>query len=65
MVPTQLICRTALQVACLAAGVGAVWMMGSPHLEFDPATKQSILVLIGTLAAAAGARPAAGKREHE
>lgn len=39
----------------LMAGVGVIWMLGSPSMQFDPEVKSQLITLLGTLAAAAAA----------
>lgn len=51
----QQIATLILYSLLLVAGVGVIWMLGSPTMQFDSDVKSQIITLLGTLAAGAAA----------
>jgi hypothetical protein len=48
-----------LYTLLLVAGVGVIWMLGAPVMQYDPDVKSQIITLLGSLASAAAAGSAA------
>ncbi len=48
-----------LYTLLLVAGVGVIWMLGTPIMQYDPDVKSQIITLLGSLASAAAAGSAA------